>query len=138
MIRTLVSLCFCAVVASGFAQCCKEAKVEAKVDDCCSAAGKAFDKKDAEFLKLANQMMAQSEGGEACCKTTAAKVVVKGADECCNSPKADAKFKVFVAGEGYKYFGCKDSAAQGRKDMIAAGHKAGSVQKVRSKRLIVS
>ena len=44
-----------------------------------------------------------------------------------------AKFKVFIAGAGYKYFGCEDSAAKGRKELLAKGAKAGKVQKVAGK-----
>jgi hypothetical protein len=39
-----------------------------------------------------------------------------------------AKFKVFVAGEGYKFFGCQEMAGSGRAALIAKGAKVGPVQ----------
>jgi hypothetical protein len=85
---------------------------------------------DAEFLKVAQEMEMKAEGKKACCKSTEAKPMAKGDKGCCNAPGEVAKFKVFVAGTGYKYFGCKDSAAQGRKDLLAKGAKVGNIQKV--------
>lgn len=81
------------------------------------------------FLQEANKMMAAAEGGKACCKTTAKKVVVKGEKGCCNAPSEPKPFKVFVANQGYEYFGCEGSAKEGRAALLAKGHKVGKVQK---------
>lgn len=100
---------------------------------CCLADGSACCKKDAPakdaFLVEAEKMMLAAEGKTACCKSTPAKVVVKGESGCCNAPGAAKPFKVFVAGEGYKFFGCAGSAAKGRKELVAKGSKVGAIQK---------
>lgn len=88
---------------------------------------------DEAFLKQAREMEMSAEGKKACCRTTATKSVEKGDAGCCNAKGEAAKFKVFVAGVGYKYYGCADSAKLGRKELLASGAKAGSVQKVRGK-----
>jgi hypothetical protein len=78
--------------------------------------------------------VAKTEGTkEACCKSTEAKVVAKGEKGCCNAKGEMAKFKVFVANEGYKFFGCEGSAKKGRAELVAAGKSVGGVQKVKSK-----
>lgn len=120
-----------AVCAMAFANaqdsCCKaEAKqgsceVVAKVD------------KDAEFMAEAHRMMAAAEGKKMCCKSTASMPKMKGEDGCCNAKGEMAKFKVFVSGVGYQFFGCEGSAKKGRTEWVAKGHKAGNVQKVASK-----
>lgn len=117
----------------------------AAADDCCTKKGdaKACGMKmtaEQEFMAEAAKMMAKAEKLEAkkdeCCTSTEAKVVVKEEKGCCNAPGEPAKFKVYVAGVGYKFFGCPDSAAQGRK-MLAAKHtKVGEVQKVTGKVMI--
>jgi hypothetical protein len=91
---------------------------------------------DEAFLKMAREMEMFASGKKACCQTTATKSVEKGAEGCCNAKGEPAKFKVFVKGAGYKYFGCEDSAAQGRKELLAKGAKAGKVQKVARKTAI--
>ncbi|MBC8064823.1 MAG: hypothetical protein H7Y17_08335 [Chlorobia bacterium] len=85
------------------------------------------------FLKMAREMEMSAEGKKACCKTTATKSVEKGDKGCCNAKGEAAKFKVFVEGAGYKFFGCEDSAAKGRKELLAKGARAGMVQKVSTK-----
>lgn len=94
---------------------------------CCQAKKVSAD--DA-FLTEANKMMLASEGKKACCKTTAKVAVAKAEKGCCNEKGELAKFKVFVSGKGYAFFGCPDSAAQGRKAAIAKGAKTGPVQAV--------
>jgi hypothetical protein len=104
------------------------ASAVASADDCCS-------KKDA-FMAEAEAMMAAAEGNstkKACCRSTVAKPVVKMQAGCCNAKGETPKFKVFVAGNGYKFFGCEGSAAEGRKEMIAKGTKVGRVQKIASR-----
>ncbi|MBX3120074.1 MAG: hypothetical protein KF784_13490 [Fimbriimonadaceae bacterium] len=117
--------------------CCKEAvkpKVQAKQDSCC-AAGKQVNSEEA-FMAEARRMMAAAEAKKECCKSTAEKPQAKGEGDCCNAKGAEAKFKVFVAGAGYKFFGCKDSAAEGRAELLAKGAIVGKVQKVTGKVMI--
>lgn len=85
------------------------------------------------FLKVAREMQMAAEGKKACCQTTATKSIEKGDKGCCNAKGEPAKFKVFVKGEGYKFFGCEDSAAEGRKALVAKGAKAGKVEKMSRK-----
>lgn len=133
--------------------CCKEeakAKVEVKQDDCCAtaakpkkksaeasccSAGKKMSAEDA-FMAEARRMMIAAEGKEECCKSTPAKPTAKGEGDCCNAEGAPAKFKVFVAGQGYKFFGCEGSAGKGRTELLAKGLTVGKVQKVTSKVMI--
>lgn len=82
---------------------------------------------------MAKEMEVASEGKKACCRTTAEKKVEKGGAGCCNAKGEPAEYKVFVAGVGYKTFGCEDSAAQGRKDLLAKYNKVGKVQKMSKK-----
>lgn len=81
------------------------------------------------FLRAAKEMEAAAEGKKACCKSTAAKPVVKGEKGCCNAPNEPKPFKVFVAGKGYEFFGCEGSAKEGRAKLVANGKKVGPVQK---------
>lgn len=85
------------------------------------------------FLKMAKEMEIAAEGKKACCRTTAEKKVEKGGAGCCNAKGEPAAYKVFVPGVGYKTFGCEDSAAKGRKDLLAKYNKVGKVQKVSKK-----
>lgn len=71
-----------------------------------------------------------------CYKANAAKQVVKGGKNSCANKGQMAAFKVFVAGNGYKFFGCQDSAAKGRTTLVAQGKKVGGVQKV-SRRAVI-
>jgi hypothetical protein len=113
--KALLALAFAAVSCAALA------------DDCCSA--KKPSASEEEFMKVAQEMAMKAEGKMACCKSTAEKAVAKGDEGCCNAPAEPKPFKVFVAGKGYQFFGCKDSAAQGRKDLVAKGVKVGAVQK---------
>jgi hypothetical protein len=93
--------------------------------DCC----KTKESAEVAFMKEAQRMMLAAEGKKACCQTTAEKAVAVGEEGCCNAPEAPKPYKVFVAGVGYKFFGCKDSAAKGRKELMATHTKVGKVQK---------
>lgn len=86
-----------------------------------------------EFMMEAERMTLAAEGKKMCCKSTPAKTVAKGAAGCCNAAGEAAKFKVFVAGKGYQYFGCEGSAGKGRTELIAKGERVGNIQKVTSK-----
>ncbi len=98
---------------------------------CCQAEKKPS-QEDA-FLKMAREMEIAAEGKKACCQTTAEKKVEKGGEGCCNAKGEPALFKVYVGGVGYKFFGCEDSAAEGRKELLAQHKKVGKVQKVSKK-----
>lgn len=116
--------------------CCKDKKVEAKQDSCATKSADACSTKasaEDEFMKEAQRMMLEAEGKKACCKSTAAKPIAKGDKGCCNETGQAAKFKVFVAGAGYKFFGCEGSATKGRKELLAKGAKVGNIQKVTAK-----
>jgi hypothetical protein len=104
--------------------CAEQAKAEsaaksqaAASQDCCEAEAAA---------------KAEAKAQDECCKSTEAKPMAKGDPGCCNEKGAPAKFKVYLYG-GYKFFGCEDSAAKAREDMLAKGLKPGPVQKVTSK-----
>jgi|CXWL01.1.fsa_nt_gi hypothetical protein len=120
------------------ASCKVEAKAvaHAKAGTCASEAKSASkcggDKMsaDAEFMQEAERMGMNAQGKESCCKSTPVKPMAKGDKGCCNEIGIQAKFKFFVAGEGYKFFGCDDSAAKSRKALIAKGIRVGSVQPV--------
>lgn len=121
--------------AFGFAQdkkadCCAaekmatikaQTKVE-KTDDCCASEKMATTKAQAKV-----------NGKDACCKSTEAKPMAKGDKGCCNAKGESAKFKVYVAYEGYKFFGCEGSAKKGRDELVKQGYIVGNVQKVNSK-----
>ncbi len=111
--KIMLSLAFMAVAAASFGQCCGDKKTSA----------------DEAFMKVAAEMTAKAEGKKACCQSTAAKPVAKGEKGCCNAKEAPKPFKVYVAGEGYKFFGCEGSAGEGRKELMAKGAKVGPVQK---------
>ncbi|HEY0866899.1 MAG TPA: hypothetical protein VGE01_05965 [Fimbriimonas sp.] len=99
-------------------------------DNCCPKPAAASDE---AFLREANMMMLKAEGKQACDRTTATKAVVKGQAGCCEAPGEPKLFKVFVAGKGYAFYSCPDSAGQARKKLLAAGTKVGPVQKVAKK-----
>ena len=145
MFRWLMMIAVASVAVSVSAQgtdakdCCAAMKpVVAQVQamDCCAQKpGKGED----AFMAEAKRMMAKAEGKagkDECCKSTAEKPMAKGDPGCCNAAGAPAKFKVFIAGQGYKYFGCEDSAGKGRSALAADGHKVGPVQKVNKARPI--
>ena len=77
-----------------------------------------------------------AKAGDDCCKDMDGKTAMKG--DPCESPNALAKFKVFVVGKGYAYYGCQDMAAKGRSALLAKGEFVGSVQKVGAKVKIAS
>lgn len=113
--------------------CCADKKpvVAQAQGDCCS--DKPMTGEDA-FMAEAKRMMALAEmkatGEKECCKSTPEKPMMKGDPGCCNAEGAPAKFKVYVAGQGYKFFGCADSAGEARAELMGNGHKVGEVQKV--------
>lgn len=160
MIRWLMMAGLAAMAVVASAQDCCEKKVVAQVapkahcaegksakahapivaqhkqgQDCCGASKKTTG--EAAFMAEAHRMMMAAEmktkGAEDCCKSTLEKPMAKGDPGCCNAPGEPAKFKVYVSGEGYKFFGCEDSAGQGRSKFLASGKVVGSVQKVTSK-----
>lgn len=124
------------IATSAFAQgaCCSASAQTTSAPVCSSK--QPFDQKDAEFLKLAAQMSSDADEKKPCCKSTEQKVVMKGDKGCCNNVAEVARFKVFVAGQGYKFFGCEDSAKQGRSTLVAKGSKVGKIQRVSTKRTI--
>lgn len=103
----------------------------ASAQDCCSSMKGAAAGDDA-FMAEAQRMAVMAEGKKACCKSTEAVAVVKGEKGCCNAKGEVAKFKVFVAGKGYQFFGCEASATKGRATLAAKGKAVGQVQKVAS------
>lgn len=122
--KSLLSLILVTVCASSFAQCTG-----------CTGEGKSAVAQHDEFMAIAREMELKAESKQECCKSTAEKVVAKGGTGCCSEKGALAKFKVFANGT-YKYFGCADSAAQARKEMLAHGTRPGKVQKVRGRVLM--
>lgn len=132
----LFAFCGAAMAQTEKSQCCESGAKTAKAASHCSKESKAAQMSDDEFIAEAHRMQMAAEGKKECCKSTAAKPVAKGEGDCCNAKGAVAKFKVFVAGQGYKYFGCEGSAAEGRKDLMAKGAKVGQVQKVAGKIMI--
>ena len=105
-------------------------------DTCCKAEKKLS--ADAEFMKIAQEMEAKSVNAKKakamdCCQSTEKKHISKAEEGCCNAHGEPAKFKVFVAGTGYKFFGCEESATQGRKALLAKGARVGTIQKVSKK-----
>lgn len=149
----LLSICAGLLSSMAMAQdCCadkkKEAKADAKAGQCAtktadcgpkaaaSCGTKMASQEDAfmaEAKKMSMQAYTIEKKKDACCQSTQTKVVAKGSEGCCNAKGETAKFKVFVAGVGYKYFGCEDSAAKGRKELLAKHTKVGAVQKVNGK-----
>jgi hypothetical protein len=115
---------------------CPSSKVVAQQDGSKGQCAKTQANAEKEFMAEAQRMMLASEGVKACCKSTAEKPMAKGDKGCCNAKNETAKFKVFVAGEGYKFFGCKGSAEKGRQELTATGKRVGAVQKVLSKKTI--
>jgi len=81
-----------------------------------------------EFLAIAQEMTMKAEGKKACCKSTVEKPMAKGDKGCCNAKGEKPKFKVYVAGEGYKFFGCEGSAKEGRSALVAKGARVGKIQ----------
>ncbi|MCB0826549.1 MAG: hypothetical protein KDC26_10195 [Armatimonadetes bacterium] len=110
-----------------------------KKADCCDekpiVAQQATDKKD-DCCGDAKPVVAQEAGEKECCKSTPEAKVMKGEEGCCNAPGQPAKFKVWADGK-YHFFGCEDSAKEGRMELVAKGAAlVGNVQPVKGKVLI--
>lgn len=112
---------FALVLMAGVAVAGAQQKAEEKAPPaaCCDAQ----DKKDEKTVN----------GAPACCKSTEEKPLAKGDPGCCNAKGELAKFKVWVVGEGYRFFGCEGSAGKARMELQDAGHRVGAVQVVLSK-----
>lgn len=124
-------------------------KVQATADECqdCDAAAKtakAPKAKAAAHPKVqatahadecqdCDEMAKTAKAEDECCKSTAAKPMKVGDPGCCNNANEIAKFKLFVVGRGYAYFGCEGSAGKARMALVKKGEFVGSVQKVASK-----
>lgn len=80
-----------------------------------------------------DEMAKTAKADDECCKSTAAKPLKVGDPGCCNNANELAKFKLFVVGKGYAYFGCEDSAGKARDALVKKGEFVGAVQKVASK-----
>lgn len=141
----IISLFAGVLVTAGFVQqqkdcCAGEKAVKAQTADCAGkTAASCATKPSAEhqFLAEAKKMEMQAQkletGKDECCKSTEVKPMLKGDPGCCNAKDEPAKFKVFIAGMGYKYFGCEESAGKERQKLIAKHARVGKVQKVTSK-----
>jgi hypothetical protein len=83
---------------------------------------------DEEFLALAAEMSAKAEGKKvafSCPKPT------KEAKATCGEEMTgEAAYKVFIANEGYRFYGCSMMALKGREDLMAQGLRVGPVQQV--------
>ena len=124
--KTLTILVAALAVSFASAQC------DAGQGSCCGEAKSAKVQCEDTFLAEAARMTMQAEGRQECCKSTATKPMAKGDKGCCNEVGTVAKFKVYADGK-YFFFGCKDSAAMGRKDLMQKGFAVGDIQKVRSR-----
>lgn len=89
----------------------------------------AFLAEAARMERLA-EAKAKASSEKQCCKSTPEKPIPQGAPGCCNAPGGLAKFKVWVVGSGYKFYGCEGSARDGRNELMASGHRVGAVQRV--------
>lgn len=119
----------------------------ASADDCCadkksakSGCGTNANVGEDAFMAEAKRMMlrakAAEKGQDDCCQSTEAKPMAKGDEGCCNAAGEVAKFKVYVAGVGYKFFGCEESAGKERTALMAKHGKVGPVQRVTGRVLI--
>jgi hypothetical protein len=141
--KTLFTFLVAAVAAVSMAQCTASAQAacgQSKnlVASQCASEKAAIDShcavtREEAFLAEARQMAMAAEGKKECCQSTAAKPMAKGDKGCCNEASQPAKFKVFVRGEGYKFFGCAGSAEQGRQALASNGSVVGKVQPVTGK-----
>lgn len=134
MKKALVTL-FAVSMFAAFSVAQDHCAAETKAQGACGGCGAKASKED-EFMAEAHRMMMQADGKESCCKSTEEHPMAKGDPGCCNAKGAPAKFKVFVAGKGYQYFGCEDSAGKARSAMKAKGHRVGTVQAVTGKAVI--
>jgi hypothetical protein len=126
--KSLLTFLIVSVAAVSMAQCCGGEGAEARAET--QATVEAQKRAEDAFLAEAARMAASTEAKKACCKSTPAKPMAKGDKGCCNAKGETAKFKVFVANEGYKFFGCEGSARKGREELVASGARVGAVQKV--------
>lgn len=117
------------------ADCCAEKAPSPKAKESKAAQAKSAPKAKAagdectNCKEAAKMQMAEDE----CCKSTAAHPMKKGDEGCCNNANEIAKFKLFVVGKGYAYFGCEDSAGKAREALLKKGEFVGGIQKVASK-----
>jgi hypothetical protein len=102
--------------------------------DCCPELAKTA--KAAQSTDCCAQEAQAAAKTDECCKSTEAKPMAKGDPGCCNAKGQPARFKVYVAGSGYQFFGCEGSAGKARQALLKSGAKVGKVQKVSSKVLI--
>ncbi len=118
------------LAGSAFAQgdCCgdKEKGDKSATKSAQNKTEKAATKSHCESMASENAAAEQDE----CCKSTDAKPVKKGEGDCCNAADAPAKFKVYVEGKGYRFFGCEESANKARETYTKDGIMTGAVQKV--------
>src|SRR5687768_12820457 len=100
------------ICITALAATCAFSFAQDKKDDCCAAEKMATTKTQVKAEKkddcCASEKMATTksqtkDGKEACCKSTEAKPVAKGAKGCCSAKGETAKYKVYVAYEGYKF-----------------------------------
>ncbi|MFY9232996.1 MAG: hypothetical protein WAO58_00890 [Fimbriimonadaceae bacterium] len=54
----------------------------------------------------------------------------KGAETCSSAKTEAAKYKIYVVGEGYRFFGCEEDAAKTYMNLLASTKKSGTIQKV--------
>jgi len=113
------------------------ALAQAKQDDCCKDMAAKATAKGKSKVKAAPMDCCMEEGAMAaqgeddCCKDMG-KTAKKGMDPC-SDPNGLAKFKVYIVGKGYAYFGCEDMAKKGRDGLLKKGEFVGGVQKVAAK-----
>ncbi|MBI5706496.1 MAG: hypothetical protein HZC36_05850 [Armatimonadetes bacterium] len=135
-LMTLVAaMSLMAFAAAQQADCCAEKAPSPKAKEAKAAQAKSTPKAKAagdECTDCKDAAKAQMADDE-CCKSTAAKPMKVGDPGCCNNANELAKFKLFVVGKGYAYFGCEDSAGKAREALVKKGEFVGNVQKVASK-----
>lgn len=140
ILMIVVAALACSAVAQKTDECCMEAAAKApKAQNAKAHAKQAKSAKAAPEACCEEEaaMAAAKQGEDECCQSTPAKKVAYGAEGCCNNPNEVAKFKVYVVGKGYVYYGCEDSAKKGRASILAKNIDfVGPVQKVSGKRTI--
>lgn len=124
-----------AFAAAQQADCCAEKAPSPKAKEAKVAQAKATPKAKAAGDECADCKDAAKapKAEDECCQSTAAKPMKVGDPGCCNNGNEIAKFKLFVVGRGYAYFGCEDSAGKAREKLVKKGEFVGTVQKVGSK-----
>lgn len=117
--------------------CAKEAKVVVKNEKDCEggvckpAVQVKVEGKEGCCATKAKAVQVKMESKEACCTSTAKAPVAKAGKGCCNATGEMAKYKVFADGK-WMFFGCKDSAEKGRRDLTTMAFKVGKVMPVTS------